>query len=103
MSRENLANLLDELADRIEGGDKSFALQVPLTQAAQALAILEHRQGAQLLVQIMTLLLHQRPRSSANSAIEDYLKRHTAHLKPLDPPKDAAAMRELANEIRSEK
>ena len=101
LTGEEIATLIDQIAERIIKGDRSFDLQIPLTQAQMALAKLHHLSGTGLLNRLGLLLLND---GKDNTGFQyPGVKETIESLAPLDPIQDGNALHELANEIRNNK
>jgi hypothetical protein len=97
VSREETAALIEQIAERIANGDRSFDLQLPMTTAQQRLVELRDVEGSLLLNRISLLLLTEN--GTANVRY-DYVRERVKELAPLDPDTDVAALRALAEKIR---
>ncbi len=97
-STGEVAALIEEIADRIGRGDRSFGLQLPLQSVLEALIETRHVTGLLLLNRISLLLLT----SEGGPTRYEYVRNIVETLAPLDSAKDRAALRALAKEIRGE-
>lgn len=97
ISRDETAALIEQIAERIANGDRSFDLQLPMTAAQQGLVELRDVEGSLQLNRISLLLLTEN--GTANVRY-DYVRKRVEELAPLDPESDVAALRTLAEEIR---
>jgi len=99
LTREETATLIDEIAERIANGDRSFDLQLPLQQALEALVEIRHVDGLKLLNRIALLLNTESGKANPRY---DYVRKTVEALPPFDPIEDSNALRSLANDVRSE-
>lgn len=98
LSREETANLLEEIAKHIIDGDRSFDLQLPITQAQEAMLEMRHMDGMKLLNRIALLLLTSDGKANVGN---DFTRKRVEALNPLDPMEDSKALQILADEVRS--
>ncbi len=99
LTKNETAILIEEVANRIEQGDRSFDLHLPLIKAQKGLAELYHLEGVQLLNRIGLLLTHDEGETFFYPMVKETIEA----LSPLDPAKDCEALRTLAKEIRNER
>ena len=97
-SLEEAAGLLEDIARRVEAGDRSFELQRPLNDVERVLIRHQHLDGLRLVSRVALLLAHD---GRAGSWYE-YVARVVEGLAPLDRVRDAAELRELAEDLRPE-
>ena len=98
MTREEVAVLIEDIADRIASGDQSFDIQLSITTAQEALFELRHIDGLKLLNCVGLLHLTQ---NGTENVRYDYVRKRVEELTPLDAEQDSAALRDLATSIRS--
>jgi hypothetical protein len=94
MTKEETASLLEEVAERLANGDRSFDLQSQLARASETLAEMRHVEGLILLNRLKRLL----PTEPSWYGI---VRETVEALPPLDPASDADALRSLASDVRS--
>ncbi|MCU1381738.1 MAG: hypothetical protein JWL71_435 [Acidobacteria bacterium] len=95
----DIAGHLEDVAARLDAGDRSFGLQTPLSAAALGLSGLGHLAGARL----VNILAYQLiPKESASRRYEELevVQRMERH-PPFDVERDTAALRALAAEMRA--
>ena len=97
LTREETAALIDEIAERIEKGDRSFDLQIPITKAQQALIELRNLDGLELLNRIGLLLTAHDGKAKYRYEL---VQKTIEALPPFNPVEDSIALRSLADEIR---
>lgn len=97
MTHEETANLLDKIAERIREGERSFELQLPISQAQAMMLEIGHIDGLKLLNRIALLLL---TKDRMGNVGYDFTRKKVEALTPLDPLEDSQALQTLANEIR---
>lgn len=91
MTREEVAALIEDIADRIASGDQSFEIQLPITTAQEALLELRHIEGLKLLNRVGLLHLMQ---NGTKDVRYDYIRREMEELTPLDVKQDSATLRD---------
>jgi len=100
LTNEDTANMLENIAERIANGERSFDLQLPITTSQETLIKMRHIEGLKLLNRISLLLnVHDKKGKYRYEIIQKTIE----SLPPLDPDLDCNKLRELANEIRSVK
>ena len=97
-SLEETAGLLDDLARRVEAGDRSFELQRPLNDVERVLVRHQQLDGLRLVSRVALLLVHD----GRAAGRYEYVGRVVERLAPLDRVRDATALRELAEDLRRE-
>jgi hypothetical protein len=100
LSRDEIADLIDTIALRIEGGDQSFDLYTVILRVQEGLIGLRHKEGSIILLRIgMLILNHDRKRPIRYPYVQETLDK----LEPLDPIEDSENLKSLAVEIRERK
>lgn len=97
LTREETAALINEIAERVAKGDRSFDLQIPIVKAEQALAELRHLDGLKLLNRIGLLLITLNGKAKSRYEL---VQKTVEALPPFNPIEDSIALRSLADEIR---
>jgi hypothetical protein len=97
-TEQHIANAIDHLADRLEQGDRSIAIQKPLMEVMTQLARRRNVAGLQLLNRVGFLLLTSGQPPSRFAPV----RRMAASQRPLNTG-DVKALRQLATEIRTQK
>lgn len=97
---EEVANLIDQIAEEIKNGNRSFDIQLPLSEAEKALAKLRHLEGIKLLNRIGLLLLNENRKGTG--FFYPGVKETIDKLPPLDTVEDVKALQDLANQIRND-
>jgi hypothetical protein len=98
VSHEHVAELIEEIAKRVETQNYDFDIQVAISTVGQALVELRHADGLRLINRIGHLLTAQNSKTAPNR-YGDYVQKRLAEIPPLDPIADSAALRALAAEI----
>lgn len=96
LTHKEIARLITEIADHIEGGDWSIDVQMSILTVQEALVELGLMNGAKLLNRIALLLVS---RNGERKSPYKYVQQAVDALLPLDPVKDSNALRSLADEI----
>ncbi len=94
---EETANLLEEIAGRLRDGERSFELQLPISQAQTMMLEMNHMDGLRLLNRISLLLL---TKNKKNNVGHDFTRKRLEALSPLDPLEDSKTLQILADQIR---
>lgn len=89
--------MLEDIAERIADGDRSFDLQVALTQAEAACAKIQNLEGLKLLNRIGLLLSTEGGKATRYSYVQEIVEA----LPLLNPAEDARALRSLAYDVRA--
>lgn len=98
VSPEHAAELIEEIAKRVETQNYAFDIQVAISTVGQALVELRHVDGLRLINRIGQLLSAENSKTARNR-YGDYIQKRLAEIPPLDPVADSAALRALATEI----
>jgi hypothetical protein len=98
LRRQDLAEVLEGLAERISRRDMSYDVQGQVLAAMSALVELRHIEGVLLLNRLSFLLLTD---GGGGVMKYEYARKWAQQLAPLDPAKEAAALRQLAAELRT--
>jgi hypothetical protein len=97
MNREETANLVGQLADQIESGERDVHLQPGFSAAQQSLAKLRHVEGFRLLSAIGLAFANNGDRTLARyGPVRQALEK----LEPFDRPREASRLRLLADDLR---
>ena len=98
VSPEHAAELIEEIAKRVETQNYAFDIQVAISTVSQALVELRHVDGLRLITRIEQLLSAKHSKTASNR-YGGYVQKRLAEIPPLDPIADSAALRSLAAEI----
>jgi hypothetical protein len=99
MTHEEIATVIEEVADYVANRDYSFDTQILISTAQQALAELRHLEGMQLLNRISLLLLTE---NGTTNMRYDFVRSTMESMPPLDPAEDSAALRSIAADLRTQ-
>jgi hypothetical protein len=99
LTGEELATLIEEIAERVANEDYSFDIQVTISAAEQALLELRHLDGLKLLSRIALLMSTE---NGTTAMKYEYVRKSVEALTPLDPTADSVALRSLATDIRTQ-
>lgn len=95
---EEVARLIEEIAERVETKNYAFDNQVAASAVGQALLEMRHLDGVKLINHI-ALLLNTENGKATTDRYGGYIQKRLAKIPPLDPIADSAALRALAAEI----
>lgn len=98
LPREQIAAVIEEIADGVAEGSLSFHLQLPIVQAQEAMVELRNVDGLKLLNRISMLLLTENREKKMRYEV---VNKAAQEFSPLDPTEDSKALRALAEEIRN--
>ena len=97
LSKDELADLLESIALRIEGGDRSMDLYSVIRKAQEELTRLKMLGAFSFMLRIGMLVLHNGRTTPHNyNLVQETIDR----LEPLDPVKDGNKIRVMAKGIR---
>jgi hypothetical protein len=99
LTREEIATLIEEIAERVANENFSFDIQVTISAAEQALVELRHVEGLKILIRIGLLMS---TKNGTTAMKYDYVRKRVEALTPLDPTADSVALRSLAADIRTQ-
>ena len=98
LSKDELADLIEAIALRIEGGDRSMDLYSVIRKAQEELTRLKMLGAFSFMLRIGMLVLHNGRTTPHNyNLVQETIDR----LEPLDPMKDSTHLRVMAKDIRS--
>ena len=95
---EHTAELIEEIARRVERQNYAFDIQVAISTVGQALVEIRHLDGLNLINRI-GLLTSTENRKTVPNRYGGYVQKQLAEIPPLDPIADSSALRALAAEI----
>jgi hypothetical protein len=95
---EQVAQLIEEIAKRVETLNYSSDVQVSISAVGEMLTEIHHPDGLKLVNRIGLLLTTENGKVTSNR-YGGYVQKQLAKMPPLDPIADSAALRALAVEI----
>jgi hypothetical protein len=95
---EHVAELIEEIAKRVETQNYAFDIQITISAVGQVLLEIRHLDGMRLINRI-GLLLNTKNGKATSKRYGCYVQKQLAQIPPLDPTADSAALRALAAEI----
>lgn len=98
VTKEQIATVLEAVADRVANEDYSSDIQLTASTAELGLAQLRNAKALKLLNRVLLLLS---TKNATEPSRYQYVEKTVQSLEPLDPVADSAALRDVARELRA--